>query len=311
MNSLEQKLSRIDLNLLVAMNVLLTELHVGRAAETLFLSQSAMSRTLQRLRELFDDQLFYRKSTGLQPTVKAEQIGKVLPSLLQSLNTIFESEQFDPAEYEGDFKIALPPMMSDCFILPLVSELQKLAPKATLKHTNVEQSPLPKLATGEIDFAVFTEESNDKAYVITPLRVLQPCIFARQQHPLLKHSQLTLTDCLNYPFVDLNLENKQRDNLSNPADLMLQALGLKRKILLKSSQLSVLTNVVKNSDYLLLAANFTVNSSVNEAQLTAIYDFKEEYQEQVTLSIITHQRIHQSPAHQWFKDLFVSLFGEL
>jgi len=46
-------------------------------------------------------------------------------------------------------------------------------------------------------------------------------------------------------------------------------------------------------------------------QLTAIYDFKEEYQGQVTLNFITHQRIKQSPAHQWFKELFIRCFGEI
>jgi hypothetical protein len=57
MKSLEQKLSRIDLNLLVSFSMLLKERNVSRAAEKLYVSQPAMSRTLQRLRELFDDPL--------------------------------------------------------------------------------------------------------------------------------------------------------------------------------------------------------------------------------------------------------------
>ncbi|MDG2393409.1 MAG: LysR family transcriptional regulator, partial [Thalassotalea sp.] len=77
MSLVEQKLSRIDLNLLIALSVLLKEQNVSRAAELLFLSQSAMSRTLQRLREVFDDQLFIRASKGITPTVKALEIAKV------------------------------------------------------------------------------------------------------------------------------------------------------------------------------------------------------------------------------------------
>lgn len=311
MNSLEQKLSRIDLNLLVAMNVLLTELHVGRSAEILFLSQSAMSRTLQRLRDLFEDQLFYRKATGLQPTVKAEQIAKVLPSLLQSLNTIFEHEQFDPELYDGEFKISVPPMMSDCFIFPLMVQLQKLAPQATLIHTNIDQDPLPQLASGEVDFAMFTTESNNKAYTFTPIRILQPCIFSRRDHPLFKLPTLTLADCLSYSFVDLNLDNRQQNNFSNPADDLLQGLGVKRDIILKSSQLSVLTSVVKKSDYLLLAANFTINDSIHSEEIVGAFDFKEEYKEKVVLNCIEHQRIKQSPAHQWFKQLIIDCFAEI
>ena len=92
---------------------------------------------------------------------------------------------------------------------------------------------------------------------------------------------------------------------------MLKAQGIERKILLKSSQLSVLTSVIKKSDYLLLAANFTLESAVEKGELTAIYDFEKEYQEQVSLSLIEHQRIKQSPAHQWFKQLVVDCFSEV
>lgn len=231
---------------------------------------------------------------------------------MQSLNTIFEQDQFDPAMYDGEFKIAVPPMMSDCFIFPLMVQLQELAPKATLIHTNIDQNPLPQLASGEIDFAIFTTESNeniDKAYNFTPIRVLHPCIFSRRDHPLFKLPTLTLADCLSYPFVDLNLENKQQDNFSNPADVFLQGFGVKRNVLLKSSQLSVLTSVVKKSDYLLLAANFTINGSVHSEELVVAFDFKDDYKENVILNCIEHQRIKQSAAHQWFKGLLIDCFA--
>ncbi len=71
---LEQKLARIDLNLLISLSVLLKEKNVSRAAERLYLSQSAMSRTLQRLRDLFEDPLFHRTSSGIIPTEKAQAI---------------------------------------------------------------------------------------------------------------------------------------------------------------------------------------------------------------------------------------------
>ena len=79
---LEQKLARVDLNLLVSLSVLLKEKNVSRAAERLYLSQSAMSRTLQRLRELFDDPLFHRTASGIIPTEKAHSIEALLLSLI-------------------------------------------------------------------------------------------------------------------------------------------------------------------------------------------------------------------------------------
>lgn len=69
-NTAEKSLNRIDLNLLIALSVLLKEQNVSKAAEVLFLTQSAMSKTLTRLRVLFDDELLYRSANKMQLTVK-------------------------------------------------------------------------------------------------------------------------------------------------------------------------------------------------------------------------------------------------
>ena len=61
---MENRLSRIDLNLLIALQILLEERNVTRSAERLFITQPAMSKTLQRLRILFDDPLFTRTAHG-------------------------------------------------------------------------------------------------------------------------------------------------------------------------------------------------------------------------------------------------------
>ncbi len=63
-----EKLARIDLNLLVCLKVLSEELSVTRTANRLYLSQSAVSKSLAKLREQFDDPLFIRTSHGLKPT---------------------------------------------------------------------------------------------------------------------------------------------------------------------------------------------------------------------------------------------------
>ena len=66
-----RELGRLDLNLLVALEALIEEGSVSRAAERLYITQSAMSKTLGRLRELFDDPLFIRRGSGMVPTPRA------------------------------------------------------------------------------------------------------------------------------------------------------------------------------------------------------------------------------------------------
>ena len=76
---ISRKLIRTDLNLLVALQILLEERNVTRAAERLSVSQPALSKTLQKLRDSFEDELFTRTAHGLVPTPRAEELGAELP----------------------------------------------------------------------------------------------------------------------------------------------------------------------------------------------------------------------------------------
>ena len=93
-----RRLARTDLNLLVAFQVLLEEQHVSRAAERLFITQSAMSKTLSRLRELFDDPLFTRSAHGMVPTPRAIELHGELEQLLQHMDYLVSYHEADPTQ---------------------------------------------------------------------------------------------------------------------------------------------------------------------------------------------------------------------
>ena len=125
---ISRKLIRTDLNLLVALQILLEERNVTRAAERLSVSQPALSKTLQKLRDSFEDELFTRTAHGLVPTPRAEELGKELPSLLETVERVLGNEGFEPATYSGSFKLLLPPILSEALLPGLMSELGELAP---------------------------------------------------------------------------------------------------------------------------------------------------------------------------------------
>ena len=85
---ISRKLIRTDLNLLVALQILLEERNVTRAAERLSVSQPALSKTLQKLRDSFEDELFTRTAHGLVPTPRAEELGEELPGLLETVERV-------------------------------------------------------------------------------------------------------------------------------------------------------------------------------------------------------------------------------
>src|SRR5919108_4442051 len=94
----ETDLSRADLNLLVLFDVVLEERHVGRAAERLNLSASAVSHGLRRLRRLLNDPLFLRTPKGVVPTARATELAEPIADILARIRRVMATApSFDPS----------------------------------------------------------------------------------------------------------------------------------------------------------------------------------------------------------------------
>jgi DNA-binding transcriptional LysR family regulator len=125
----EIDLSRADLNLLVLFEVVLEERHVGRAAERLSLSSSAVSHGLGRLRRLLNDPLFLKTPKGVVPTARAEELAAPVADVLARVRSVISTaEPFDPATCTRRFTIGAPDGVSAVFLLPLLAELRERAP---------------------------------------------------------------------------------------------------------------------------------------------------------------------------------------
>src|SRR6202521_2600245 len=99
-------LRQADLNLLVVFTALAEERNVTRAGSRLLLSQPAVSRALQRLRDMFHDDLLIRTPTGYQPTPKGQRLLQDLESILPRLDRLMTGTDFDPATEEATFRVA-------------------------------------------------------------------------------------------------------------------------------------------------------------------------------------------------------------
>src|SRR5580658_4501270 len=99
----DMHLRNMDLNLLHALQALLEEQHVTRAAKRCFLSQSAMSRALERLRDMFRDPLLVRSGRVYQRTARAERVLRELETLMPRLQAMVRGEEFDPARSQERF----------------------------------------------------------------------------------------------------------------------------------------------------------------------------------------------------------------
>lgn len=122
-------LPRIDLNLLVLFEVVLEERHVGRAADRLNLTPSAVSHGLGRLRRMLNDPLFLRTPKGVVPTLRATELaGPVADILARARNVISTAAPFDPTRSTRRFTIGAPDGVSAVLLPPLLAKLRKSAP---------------------------------------------------------------------------------------------------------------------------------------------------------------------------------------
>jgi DNA-binding transcriptional LysR family regulator len=98
--------STLDLNLLRVFDAIMEERSVLRASQKVFLSQSAVSHSLARLREMLDDELFVRTATGMQPTARALAMAPLVREALKTLETAVGPPKFDPGSSTKKFTIA-------------------------------------------------------------------------------------------------------------------------------------------------------------------------------------------------------------
>src|SRR3982074_826266 len=101
-------LRQADLNLLVVFTAVAEERNITRAASRLLLSQPAVTRALQRLRDTFHDDLLIRASTGYEPTPKGQRLLQDLATMLPRLDRLMAGGDFDPVTEDASFRIAAP-----------------------------------------------------------------------------------------------------------------------------------------------------------------------------------------------------------
>lgn len=135
-------LSRADLNLLALFEVVLEERHVGRAADRLRLTPSAVSHGLGRLRRLLNDPVFLRTPKGVVPTARATELaGPIAEVLARVRSVIATAAPFDPATSTRRFAIGAPDGISAVVLHPLLIALRRVAPRINISVRQILPSP--------------------------------------------------------------------------------------------------------------------------------------------------------------------------
>ncbi|MGH1370432.1 MAG: LysR family transcriptional regulator [Cellvibrionaceae bacterium] len=299
-----KSLERADLNLLVTLQVLLEERSVSKAAERLFLTQSAMSKALGRLRSLFDDRLFTRSGAGMVPTPRALEIAQQLPLVLEQLQQLVQPESFDPANYSGDFSIIIPEFVGYWALPELMVRLNEKAPNYRLKTASHAEHQLELLASGEVDFVIQVEQQVYPAEIdYMTVGFAPPVLIARKDHPLVG-KELTWELISHYPQVQLfipDLIDAQFVAQSDSAFIQYESQVTPR---FETEHLFTALQLVKRSDYLLPGPPIFIEElDMSRDIVTLSLPGNESLRLKYVLAF--HQRVKNSKPHQFLKSVLI------
>ena len=178
-------LAKFDLNLLKTLLVLLQEKNTNKAAERLNTSQPAVSRTLAKIREQFDDPLLIRHSRGLKLTPKAEELAVRLPKLFSELQETLYGAQFVPEKQTGLMKIAMNGFIIETHGYQICDAIYKAAPDLDIELHSYSAKSTAELVSGEIDFALsYYPLEISKELRQVPVGMLDFSLICRIAHPL-------------------------------------------------------------------------------------------------------------------------------
>jgi DNA-binding transcriptional LysR family regulator len=303
-------LSSFDLNLLVALDALIAERSVTRAAERIGITQSAASHALSRLRKLTGDELLVRGREGMVPTLRAEAMEAPLRRALEDVKrTLSSPGSFAPKSARLRIFIGTSDY-SELVLLPgIMARLGREAPGVELRVRQLGEDPATELSSGRIDFAIMpAPPAGQEAAGILGRSILRDrfvCI-ARRGHPLAKKKALTLSRFAGAAHALISPWERE----GGFVDDALGRLGLRRHVAVAVPHFLVAPHIVAASDLLLTVAARVAGVLARPLGLVTLAPPPELGLTGFTLSILWHERTHDDPARRWLRDLIVAEANE-
>ena len=285
----------IDLNLLTVLDVLLAERNVSRAAERLNLSQPAVSGALKRLRGSFKDPLFVRAQQGMRPTPFALGLIAPLKSVLQDIDTIFATTEFDADTADITFAVAATDYAQTTFLAPLMSNVNRFAPNIRFSVVSTDGRRLPEqLDRQEIDFAVTVPEMAPRGAPYAELFEDRYVCAIDANHPL-AGKRLKLDQFCKLDHV---LVTPSSDGFFGPTDEALAKLGRERRVAVTIPNFLSLPSILRKSDFIAVAPERVLLPFAEEL---AIFPTPLNLSP-VKMIGVWHELSDRSPAHVWLRD---------
>ena len=292
----DQKLSAIDLNLLVVLRTLLRERHVTRAARELGLSQSAASHALARLRELYADPLLVRSGRSLELTPRALDILPLLErGLLELEGSVRAPLPFDPRKARLTLRLIAADYGQAVLFGPLLSLVRSEAPGLDL-HVMSETGGLEQLEAGTTDFALLPKAQVPRAFSQRRLFSDGFTCMLRKGHPALRRKRLSLEHYLELGHLLISPGGAP----GGLVDAELSQRGLSRRVVLNVPSFLVAPLVVAETD-LISTGPERLFARMSERFPIVLLPPPLKLP-RFELCLVWHSRRDHDPAHGWLRE---------
>jgi LysR family nod box-dependent transcriptional activator len=302
------RLNRFDLNLLLALDALLQERNVTRAAERVFLSQPAMSSALARLREFFGDPLLVRVGRDLELTPRGRALLEPVHEMLLKAQAVLDVQPvFDPATAQRTFKMMIPDFVVPWLMPGTLRRLLQAAPGIRVELESWSASGPSRLVEGAIQLLVTLDSPRILGLASFPdslcsaeLQSMRWVCAVSADHPVIK-DELTREQFLRHPHIYVRAEG----------DMLPVAESVRRHLRIELD-VRVTTEDVLEIPFMLPGTPLIALMPEGLArQLAACLSIKTfEIPAGIVparrVDLFWHRRDESDPGHAWMRDLIVA-----
>jgi DNA-binding transcriptional LysR family regulator len=287
-------LRNLDLNLIHPLHALLEECHVTRAAKRSFMSQSAMSRALERLRDMFGDPLLVRSGRGYKRTVRGERVLRDLESLMPRLEDMVRGEIFDPARSQEVFRVAMSDHASMIVLPSLLASVRSAATHIRLEVSAARAETFEDVAAGRINTYLCAEEAPPslESEVLFDLDFV--CLVGAALR--VRARRLTLKQYLEFQHVLVEIREGQQALV----DRALSQLGAKRHVALTLPFFVPAIFAIAQTDLILTVPRRLAEITAVMAGVRVVEAPREI--KSFPYFMAWHPRLTNEPAHNWFRE---------
>ncbi|MUJ18622.1 LysR family transcriptional regulator [Aliivibrio fischeri] len=298
--------SNLDLNLLRTFITLHQERNMRKVSERLFVSQPAISKALQRLRDHFSDELFVKTHHGLRATEYANQLAESISPILDELSsTLNESNEFNPQELEGVIKLALSPFLLSAIANKLFQAIRTEAPNVQVQLLNWSKSTMTDIINDEVQLGLNYEIGHaPKELIQKPITQDRFTGYIRKDHPY-KGTEIEVKDGVNFELATvIAVDWNSHQSL---AEKILKIKGLEANIGFRSELPSAVIDVVNNSDMMFPASKFL--DIEHNSQLRSLKILFDNQDINPKVCAYYHHKNRNNTTMLWLKNILQSLLN--